>query len=329
MRRVPPLISPFTGHKIPYPILTVSTGLFLYALGSTLAYVSRVNFLRHSWYMILVISGFVWVASVLCWAFANYETVLTALEPSLDISSEGFRRLVDGHLRQVYTDRVALFLQGILVPIGVTYVLLTAVGYYWVPEIVRQEILLKPLMLAYFLLITVLLILVGVNGMAKIIQHMDFVWRLSRIPIRLSVLRIRTKTNLNELARFSLLSSLTWNVGLAMMTPIFFSVLNPFIESVFAISLAIGISFFLLPQLQLHQAIAKAKSKLGEEIMTSTLDLKPRDYVKALSLTISSQHIEKINDWCFDVNTVLKQAVSVGIPIVTYLIQILPSFFSK
>ncbi len=326
---MPPVLLPFKGHGVPYPILTAATGLFLYALGAALAYVSGIDFVRHSWYIILFIAGFVWVANVLCWAFDNYEPILRSLEPSLEMSREDFRRLIEDHLNDVYSDRFALYLQVLLLPIGVVYILLSAAGYVWVPEIVRQEILIKPLMLAYFLLITVLLGIIGLYGAAKIIQYMAFINRLSRIPLRLSILRVRTKTDLNNLGRFSLLSSLTWNVGLTMVTPIFFSVVNPFTLSVFVVALVIGVSFFVMPQFQLHGTIVEAKGKLSEELTATALALQSDEYVKAWSLTVFSDHIESIKDWSFDVTTVLKQVGSVAIPIVAYLIQLLPKLAVK
>ena len=320
MSNIPRIIRPFIGHRVPYEILILATGVGLYLLGALLGYYSNIDFLRH-WYVVVIIIGFVWVMNVLCWAYDNYERILRSLETSFDVPPHGFKQLVDKHLARVYSDGFALWFLIPFIAVAVSYILLTAYGKFWVPDYVRTEILQKPVMLTYFVSITILASIAGVYGMAKIVQFMFFVRQLSHLPVSLTVLRVRTRTKLNELARFSLLSSLTWNIGLALVTPIFIVVVNFVTASLFAIALGIGISFFAIPQFQLHRDIMEAKEKLYDEVDAAALRLKSNDQVSVISLYLMSDHVEKVVEWPFDTNAVWQQLFSVAIPILAYLVQ--------
>jgi len=325
MRRIPLIPLLFNRRRLPCPLSTIVAGIVLYVLGAGLANysgVSLTNFVRH-WYLPLFIAGFVWVSSILCWAFNRYEPILKSLASSFEISATSFEKLVEQHVASVYNDRFALYFEVPILASGFTYVLLSAQGYFWVPDFVREDVLQKPLMLSYFVVITLLAGGVGTNGLAKIVQHILFIRRISRIPLSLGILRVRKTTRINDLASFSLASSLTWNVGLAMVTPIFFAVPNVFTLVLFLLGIVVGISFFVMPQYQLHRTIVEAKRKLSDDLDKAALDLKPGDYLQTLALTLVSNHVENIKEWPFDMETVWKESFSVLIPVVAYLVQTL------
>jgi hypothetical protein len=277
--------------------------------------------LRH-WYIPIFVAGFVWVECVLCWAYDRYEKILRGLSDVFDIPKKEYTLLVDSHLRSVYGEAGHLRVVVPFLSLILFYVLATRQRVFPVSQYVLTEVLTPPIMACYFLFVVGLCGIVGFYGLSEILLHIRFVRKISHIPLNIKIFRVRRESQLKELGQFSGLSSITWFVGLALVTPMVFSVVNPVTVSLFIFALAVGVSMLAIPQFSLHGAVMLAKSRVLEELTRSALSAREDDLSTILSLSTLFRHAEDIKEWPFSLGNLAQQIVGIAIPIVTYILQL-------
>ena len=325
MREGPFIVVYIKRTGFPYLITVPLIGICLIALGQILFLLNGVGgpepLLRH-WYIPIFVAGFVWVECVLCWAHDRYEKILRELSDVFDIPKKEYDLLVDSHLRSVYGETSHLHVVVPFLALTVLYVLATRQRLIPVTQYVLSEVLTPPFMVSYFVFIVCLCGIVGFYGLSEILLHILFVRKVSHIPLNIKIFRVRRDTQLKELGQFSGLSSITWFVGLALVTPMFFSVVNPITVSVFIFALAVGVSMLAIPQFSLHGAVMLAKSRVLEELTRYALSARDDDLQTILSLNTLFRYAEDIKEWPFSLGNLAQQIVGIAIPVVTYILQL-------
>lgn len=310
---------------VPYIVSVPAIGVFLIGLGQLLFWLNGVRgsdvLFRH-WYIPIFVIGFVWVECVLCWAHGRYERTLREMCEVFDIPKDEYTKIVNSHLKSVYGEKRHVYVAIPLILGGIFYILASRQRVFWTPDFVFSEVLASPSMLGYFIFIVILAAVVGFTGMSEIILHIDFVRKLSNIPLNVNIFRVRRKTKLKELAELSGIGSITWFVGLALVSPVFVSVVNPITVSLFLIGLVVGIAMLAIPQFSLHGAVVSAKSKVIEELTRDILLVKDDDLSRILSIGTLFRNAEEIEEWPFGLASLAQQVISLAIPIVTYLLQL-------
>lgn len=324
MREGPFIVVCIKRIGLPYLVTVPLIGICLVVLGQILLSLNGVggsNALLRHWYIPVFVAGFVWVECVLCWAHDRYEKILRDLPDVFDIPERDYTLLVDSHLKSVYGELHHIYFVAPILAFSVFYVVATRQQVFWVPQYVLSEVLAPPSVFGYFLFIVCLCGIVGFYGVSEIWLHIAFVRRVSRIPLNIKIFKVRRTTQLKELGQFSGVSSITWFVGLALVTPMFFSVVNPITVSIFIFALVVGVSMLAIPQFSLHSAVVSAKSKVMEELTRSMLSVREDDLPKILSINTLFRHAEGINEWPFSLGSLAQQFVGLAIPITTFILQ--------
>ena len=320
MKEGPALVLFVFKIPLPYPITVTIIGAALLGLGIGISneFGLMKSFLGFPliWFSI---SSFVWGYGVLCWATKTYEPILRGLYKYFKVEETTFNKLVDDYLqKEVYNDRSWIkyyVLIGSIVTAGVIYFLYEVLLV--IPDV--KLIFSNPILLAYFIGLEFLVSILAAVGVYLVIIHSRFVRRISNFKINLDPLESPGKPPWHSLTRFSLHSSITWFIAIALLTLLF---LGPGSQLIFVAIpfIIISIITFLKPQLVLHCAIKKAKNQLLDKIREN-LEHSNNDDIKVIRYMKEFERAERIQEWPFTTGTMTQLLISTVIPFTPWIID--------
>lgn len=267
------------------------------------------------------IIGFGFVLAVLVWAHRRYAIILWDLRHAFKHSYQDQLR---AHWRRLTNPLRALWVEAPLTSAAAGYVLLVRFDRTtWdaIPEFSHWIAYGSPPLFAYLTICAGLAGFIGSMGAYLILEHISFLRTLSTTPSNDHALLAR-EVDLGQLARFSFYVSGTWFVGLAFVTIVFYHDFTPYTVAAYVLAMVLGMVFFVVPQVIIHQNIVGAKNALKNRIRenlpkewTGSDDLKfAPDTVAMLSLI---HEVDKLEEWPVEVNVIMLELIAALTPILT------------
>jgi hypothetical protein len=315
--------------KIPYQISVLLFVTILYGIGAGISQWHGTLYDYASspfiWLGFLVTT---WVTCVLCWAHSVYADILRKIESSFQVDAKEYEGKVEAHVRTVYEDKRWLVASspGLVLAILATAPLPTRTIFEPVTGKVVLSMLSFPPLAAFCILASCLFAFVSVVGGYLLCEFTSFVLSLSKYKVRLHVAETQRTPRLDVLARFSLRSSETWFVGLAMGTFLFYQGVTVMSSAIYVPFLLLGFLTFIIPQYSLHKGIQGAKEDILDDLAGKIRDEYEsggKDWTKLVALSLLFEEAQRIREWPFSTSTIRELLVSSLVPLGTALFRML------
>ena len=168
-----------------------------------------------------------------------------------------------------------------------------------------------PIYFAYSIFVMSLCIFLICCGAFLLMSCSLFIRTISKYPVKIRIIG-SNPTELYRLANFSLISSLTWFVGVSLVAMATVTAIGPFTITFLVIVTLIGFLTFLIPQWYVHKSIKRGKEDmlkgLGEKFEQeyNKIEKGRNNMMNILALCTLFEEIKKIDEWAFGKGEVSK-----------------------
>lgn len=313
-----------------YPFLNIGLGLAVYLVGLVMSlFYGAVREFLQMWLFSLGCFGVIWVSSFWTHIFGSMEEIMKELASVFGTKKSEFDNIKKDFVKLISNDRNA-FLVSVPAFFFVAYHiwLLFSGGIsinMEIPDPIKGNTIFAAYTLVffsiclYFLFASAYLIFIALNFLRKV----------TKLPMRLSVLQIRRRVNLEKTTDAILLGTFGWFVGVSLVMTVLFAYSSTVIIAFLVLVVTIGLAFFFIPEILIHGSICKAKRRLHRKIQKefkskAKLPLSAEcDTHQALLLCTLFDQVDKVEEWIVRTSTLIQLFGSTVIPIATAVIGLL------
>jgi len=312
-----------------YPFSNILFGLGIYLVGLMISfYYGASYFFLQVPYFSLGCFGIIWVSSMWTWAFNSLREIMNELKESFEIPESKFDNEARHFVELISSDKKAFFCS---IP-GYFFVAyhmwLMYSGKILLPFEIPKAV--QNITFGIYVSIFFSTCIYFVFASAYIlINALIFLKKLTKFPIRINILQVKKKIRLRRTIKAILIATIGWFVGASLVMTLLFVYANVVIIGFMIFIIAVGLMFFFIPQILIHNSICKSKEALLQKIESEfsskvKLPLSPQcDVVQALLLCALFDQVERISEWPVEINTLLQLFGSTIIPIGTALVNFL------
>jgi len=307
--------------KRVFPFGNVILGLVIYLIGFLISvYYNLLDNFLQVMYFPLATFGIIWVSSLWTWGFNSLAGIFKEIDATFEIDPSQFKEVVKNFSSNLSSDK-----RGFLFSIpGFAFLFyhswLILKGEITIPNVLPFGFSQNFWMFVYVTALFAFVMYLIFASVSLLIHGLLFLRRITRYKTRIK-LPPKNKVKLEKTNGVILRATFGWFVGVSLVMTLLFSYSSTIVFSFMAFVVAFGLLFFFIPQLFFHNSISNSKEKLlGElekEFSTKTkLPLSSDSNIdQALLICTLFDKIERISEWTFESNTLIKLFSSVIIPV--------------
>jgi len=312
-----------------YPFSNVALGLGIYFFGLLLSYAyGAVPYFLQLWLYGLGCFGIVWVSSMWTWAFRSLEQIMKELKSTFEITEPEFDEIKHKFFKQISDDKISLLVSLPGYAFVAYYTWLIMSGRMLLPIDVPQSLQGNLIFGSYVVALFSFCLYFVFASAYKMASALLFLRSLSRSSVRLNILQIRRKIDLDTLNNAILTATFGWFVGVSLLMTVIFAFSSAAIITFLGSVIAVGLIFFFTPQILIHESICRSKKDLMRKIekdfaLNRGFPISSEcDPQRALLLCMLFDQADKISEWPMNVGLVFQLLASAVIPVATAIIRL-------